>query len=146
MGALALLFLVLTGPIGDLAGGVLFAAHMVQHLVLTMVAAPLLLSGTPAWLLRPLLGPRGIALGRVVTRPVVAFTLYSALTIAWHVPVLYNLAAAVPVVHAVMHATLLGASVLGWWPLMSPLPELPRLPYGLQLLDEPAPQAAEGRE
>ena len=45
-------------PIHDLAEGYLYSVHMVQHLTYTMVAAPLLLLGTPAWLARWVLTPR----------------------------------------------------------------------------------------
>jgi putative membrane protein len=134
LGAIAALFVVLTGPVGDLAGSFLFSAHMVQHLVLTLVVPPLLLFAAPAWLLRPLLGSRVLALARVITRPVVAYAVSAAGMIVWHLPLLYNLAVAVPAVHAAMHVTLVGTAVLGWWPLMSPLPELPSLHYGLRLL------------
>ena len=56
--ALALLFLTLNGPLHDLSDFYLFSAHMVQHLVLTLVVPPLMIVGTPGWMLRPLLTSR----------------------------------------------------------------------------------------
>ena len=59
-GALLVLGLALNGPLHNLSDGYLFSAHMVQHLVLTLVFPPLLLYGTPAWVVRPLLRPRWV--------------------------------------------------------------------------------------
>ena len=63
MGGLLAMFIALTGPLGDLAGTFLFSAHMVQHLFLTLIAPPLLLYGTPAWMLRPLVQGRWVCPG-----------------------------------------------------------------------------------
>src|SRR5712664_2566629 len=63
-GCVALL-IALNGPLHDLSDYYLFSAHMVQHLVLTLVVAPLLLSGTPGFMLDRLIGPlRRWVLGR----------------------------------------------------------------------------------
>jgi len=71
--ALVVMFAALNGPLHDLSDHSLFSAHMVQHLGLTLAFTPLLLYGTPAWVLRPLLRPRWVmALSRVLTRPLVA--------------------------------------------------------------------------
>src|SRR6266700_4726914 len=80
--ALTVLGLALNGPLHDLSDYYLFSAHMVQHLVLTLVVAPLLLAGTPGWMLDRLIEPlRRWRLGRTVvralTRPVPALALYA---------------------------------------------------------------------
>ena len=54
----ALLLVALASPLDTMADEYLFSAHMVQHLLLTLVAAPLLLAGTPGWLLRDVLDER----------------------------------------------------------------------------------------
>src|SRR5918996_3260372 len=82
IGALAALLLALNGPLHDLSDGYLFSAHMVQHLVLTLVVPPLLLTGLPAFmvdgLLRPCLARRGpAAVVRTLTHPLPAFALYA---------------------------------------------------------------------
>src|SRR3970040_2589595 len=70
---LLVIFLALNGPLHDLSDAYLFSAHMAQHLLLTLLFPPLLLYGTPAWVVRPLLTPRWVmALARVATRPGVA--------------------------------------------------------------------------
>lgn len=134
VGGVLTLFVALTGPLGDLAG-IFFSAHMVQHLVLTVAIPPLLLLGTPRWLIRPvLLGPPVAALARFLTRPAIACSVFGVVLIAWHVPMLYNLSLADRSAHIAMHLMLIGSAVLGWWPLMSPLPELPRLALPRQML------------
>jgi len=135
VGGIVTMFLALTGPLGDLAGTFLFSAHMVQHLILTLAVPLLLLFGTPGWLIRPpLLGSPLAPISRFLTRPAVAFAVFSVVLTAWHVPALYNLALESKGVHIAMHLMFIGASILGWWPVMSPLPELPRLSLPMQML------------
>jgi putative membrane protein len=132
---LVVLFLSLNGPLHDLSDDYLFSAHMVQHLLLTLVVPPLLIVGTPGWMLRPALGNRAVAsVARFITKPAVCFTIFNLVIIAWHLPPLYNLAMANHNVHIAEHLMFLVASVLMWWPFLSPLPELPRLSYPGQML------------
>ncbi|GAC1651913.1 MAG: cytochrome c oxidase assembly protein [Gemmatimonadaceae bacterium] len=132
---LAAMFLSLNGPLHDLSDYYLFSAHMVQHLVLTLVVPPLMILGTPGWMLRPALGRRPIAaIARRVTRPLWCFAVFNVVVAAWHLPPLYNAALAYHPVHIGMHLTFLAAAVLMWWPFLSPLPELPRLAYPGQML------------
>src|SRR5687768_4677957 len=58
---LLVLFVSLNGPVHDLSDYYLFSGHMVQHLLLTLVAPPLLVSGVTGAMLRPALRRRGIA-------------------------------------------------------------------------------------
>ena len=132
---LALLFLSLNGPLHDLSDTYLFSAHMVQHLLLTMVVVPLLIIGTPGWMLRPAL--RSAVVGRIarrITRPALAYALFNVTMLAWHLPPLYNLAMAHHGVHIVQHVFFLVTATLVWWPLLSPLPELPPLSHAMRLL------------
>jgi putative membrane protein len=132
---LALLFLSLNGPLHDLSDTYLFSAHMVQHLLLTMIVVPLLILGTPGWMLRPALRAPGVArLARALTRPAIAYGLFNVTMLAWHLPPLYNLAMAHHGVHIVQHLFFLVTATLVWWPLLSPLPELPRLSHAMRLL------------
>jgi putative membrane protein len=134
-GALAVLLGALTGPIHDLSDYYLFSAHMVQHMLLVFAMPPLLLYGTPAWMLQPLLrDARVLRLGRLATRPRAAFALFNVILVAWHLPPLYNLAMNQHPVHVVEHLMIMAASVILWWPVLSPLPELPRAAYPVQLL------------
>jgi putative membrane protein len=132
---LLVLFLALNGPIHDISDYYLFTGHMVQHLVLTIATPPLLLLGTPGWMLRPALGvPAVAAVARFVSTPRAAFTIFNLVLAAWHLPPLYNSAMFYHEVHILQHLMFLVGAVLMWWPLLSPLPELPRLSYPGQML------------
>jgi putative membrane protein len=132
---LAVIFLSLNGPIHDLSDYYLFSAHMVQHLLLTLVAPPLLIAGTPGWMLRPALErPRIAGVARRLTSVRASYLIFNVIVAAWHLPPLYNTAMANHPIHIAQHLMFMVAAVLMWWPLLSPLPELPRLPYPGQML------------
>lgn len=132
---LVALFAALNGPIHDLSDSYLFSAHMVQHLLLTMLVTPLLIVGTSGSMLRPLLArPLLAGIARRITAGPAAFAIFNVTLIAWHLPPLYNLAMADHGVHIVQHLCFLVTSVLMWWPLLSRVPELPPLSRPLQML------------
>lgn len=135
VGALAVLFGALTGPVHDLSDYYLFSAHMIQHMLLAFAMPPLLLHGTPGWMIRPLVrGRHLLRLGRALTRPTGAFAVFNVVLVAWHLPPLYNLAMEQHPIHIVEHLMIMAASVILWWPVLSPLSELPRAAYPVQLL------------
>jgi putative membrane protein len=134
-GGLAAILLSLNGPLHDLSDYYLFSAHMVQHLVLTLVVPPLLIVGIPGEMLRPLLANRGIAaIARALTGPKVCFAAFNIVLAVWHLPIFYNYAMAHHGVHIVQHLMFMAAATMLWWPILSQLPELPRLSYPLQML------------
>ena len=134
-GALVVMFFSLNGWLHDLSDSYLFSAHMVQHLMLAFVIAPLMVMGTPGSMLRPLLRIPGVEpVARWLTSPVHAFAIFNVVMAGWHLPPLYNYALAHHPVHIVQHLMFLAASVIMWWPILSPLPELPRLSYPGQML------------
>ncbi len=140
-GGLATLFVAVASPL-DAFAALLLQAHMVQHLLLTMVAPPLLLLGAPAMpLLRGLPGriahdalgpflawPVLVRIGGGLVHPVVAWLAFVAATWAWHVPAAYELALRSPGWHAVEHACFLGTALLFWWPVVQPWPSRPWWP------------------
>ena len=133
--ALLVLLVSLNGPVHDLSDYYLFSVHMVQHLVLTLVFPPLFLAGLPGWLLRPALVRRGVLpVARFLTRPWVAAVLFSASIAVWHLGTFYALMMRNHEVHIATHLMFMVTAVLMWWPVMSPLPELPRLPPALAML------------
>jgi putative membrane protein len=139
LAGLAVMFGSLAGPLHDLSDYYLFSAHMVQHLLLAFAVPPLLLRGTPRWLadwlVDRVLGPAALRrLARALTRPSGAFASFNLTLVAWHLPPLYNLAMSEHPVHIVQHLMILAASVLLWWPVLSPATALPRAPYPVQLL------------
>ena len=133
--ALLLIFFSLNGWLHDLSDTYLFSAHMVQHLVLTLVAPPLLIMGTPGWMFREALrSHRVAATARWVTQPWRCFLVFSVVLAAWHLPPMYEYAMEHHNVHIGQHLCFMVAATLMWWPILSPLPELPRLSYPLQML------------
>jgi putative membrane protein len=135
LGGLVVLFVALTGPIHDLSDYYLFSAHMIQHMVLVFAMPPLLMYGTPDWMLPPLLpGVAGLKVAGRLTRPAATFTIFNVVLVAWHLPPLYNLAMEHHPVHIVEHLMIMAASVILWWPVLSPVSALPRAAYPIQLL------------
>jgi putative membrane protein len=133
--ALFLLFVTLNGPLHDLSDYYLFSAHMVQHLILTLVVPPLLLFGTPGWMLRPLL--RVPVVGRVfrmLTSTASSFLWFNVVLAVWHLPPMYNAALEFHAVHILQHLMFISTAVLMWWPLTSRMAELPRLAFPGQML------------
>jgi putative membrane protein len=132
---LFVMFASLNGPIHDLSDEYLFSAHMVQHLLLTLAMPPLLLAGVPGWMIRRPLATGFIApAARWLTRAPIAFIVFNVVMAAWHLPPLYNAAMANHNIHILEHLMFMAAAVLMWWPLLSQLPEFPRLAYPGQML------------
>lgn len=131
----AVLVLALEGPLHDLSDNYLFSAHMVQHMMLTLLAPPLLLMGTPGWLLRPLIRPPLVRrVAYAVTRALPALLIFNVIFTLSHLPLFYQRTLEDHNVHIAEHLIFLASAVLTWWPILSPLPELPRQPYPLQLV------------
>jgi putative membrane protein len=113
----------------------LFAAHMVQHLLLMLVAAPLLVLGAPLLpLLFALPAParsRSRALARLGRTPLaIAFVLHSLALWLWHIPSLYDAALAVDWLHVLEHVSFVGTAVLFWWATL----RSGRVGYGVAVL------------
>jgi cytochrome c oxidase assembly factor CtaG/ferredoxin len=141
LGGLASVWIAAASPL-DAFSGLLLTAHMVQHLLLMVVAPPLLLLGAPCLpLLRGL--PRGFVreglspflaspaakrLGRALTHPWVGLSAMAAAMWGWHVPGAYELALHSSAWHEIEHATFLFASTLFWWLVVLPWPSRPRWP------------------
>lgn len=132
----AIMFLALVSPLDELGDSYLFSAHMVQHLCLTIIGPPLLLLGTPGWLIEPLLRRRSIYLvARGLTYPAVAFFLYNVDFWLWHAPPLYDATLVNQNIHILEHVTFIVFGVINWWPIFSPVEQgLPRLSLGGQIL------------
>jgi putative membrane protein len=122
-------------PEHDLAEGYLYSAHMVQHMVFTLVAAPLLISGIPAWMWRAVLSPRSVFVAfRFLTRPVVALIAFNGLLLFTHWPEVVEASVGSELTHFTLHVLLFGSAIVVWWPIMSPLVELPALTPPAQMM------------
>lgn len=124
--AIATLFVALCTPL-DTLGGALFSAHMVQHELLMIVAAPLAVLGRPLptwlWVLPPrarLCAARFTrarwlrATWRTATAPVPAWLLHATALWIWHIPRCFDAALASPAVHTLQHASFLVSALLFW--------------------------------
>ena len=145
-GILALV-LALLSPI-DVYAGDLFFMHMVQHLLLMMIAPPLLQLANPMsrilWAF-----PRGVRrrIGGTlnnagvlrlaiqgVSVPVIAWLIFVVTIWVWHTPATYNAALASESVHVLEHLTMFGAALIFWWPVIGPAPVRSRMPHPLRFL------------
>lgn len=128
---LGLVWLATASPLAGLDRALL-TAHMLKHLVLMTVAAPLLLVSEPLALLCRGLGlqgarvPPGLATsGRALTHPMVCWLAGTATVLAWHVPAAMSLAMHSAAGHALQSASFLVGGVLFWWPVVQPWPARP---------------------
>ena len=122
----------------------LLTVHMVQHLLLMTVAAPLILMGAPAITLlhslpqhfvRGVLGPflrwpQVHAVGRIVAHPVFCWLAATAAVIGWHVPALFAFGMQSEGWHEIEQMCFFAAGILFWWPVVQPWPSLARWPGG----------------
>jgi len=141
LGGLAAILVALVSPV-EAYEGQLFSVHMVQHMLLELVAAPLLLLGAPMTLalraanpaarrvMLSVLHSRGVA---VLSFPLLAWVLFAAVNWGWHLSSLYDQALENPLLHYLQHASFLGAALLFWWPVIGADPSRWRLPYPLRL-------------
>ena len=133
--ALLTILIAITGPLDELTKERSFAVYIFQQMLLVFVAPPLLLFGLPAWMLRPLMMNRFVELiARVITRPLFAFLLFAAVFTLIHYPVVCDRVCHVQPFYSNLHALLLFVGSLLWWPLLSPLPEYPRMTYPMQIM------------
>jgi putative membrane protein len=107
----------------------LFAVHMVQHILIVLVAAPLLALGAPITLLLRLSSPETrrrwlipilhSRVMRVVAFPVVAWIAFAAVLWATHFSGIFNAALEDPLIHDLEHGLFLGSALLFWWPAVA---------------------------
>jgi cytochrome c oxidase assembly factor CtaG/ferredoxin len=126
----------------DAFAGWLLSVHMIQHLLLMMVAPPLILWGAPYL---PLLSglPRHFSINgvgpflsstvlrkvaRFVSHPIFCGSAFISINIAWHLPVMYELALRSTAWHRVEHFSFLSTALLFWWPIIQPYPWVARTP------------------
>ena len=133
--SLFVFYLAVGSPLDQIAERYLFSAHMLQHQLLMYPAAILFLLGIPHWMIDPVLvRPKVNGPVRLLTSPLLCALIYSLVVGVWHAPTLYDLALQNKLVHVLEHIMFFLASVLFWWPLLSPSRVLPRRNYGVQML------------
>lgn len=132
---LALLWVVSDWPLHDIAEQRLFMFHMVEHIALGLAVPPLLLVGMPTWMQRRLFANRFVLpLLRPLVYPLVAFVLFDLTMVGIHWPASVNLMVSSPFAHFGIHGLLFLISIIMWLPLLSRIPELPRLSPPIRML------------
>jgi cytochrome c oxidase assembly factor CtaG len=128
---LALLVLPLVSPLDEAGDERLLSAHMLQHvligdaavaLLVVALRGPLVFFLLPPPVLRPLAAFRPLrAFLGVLLRPLVSLALWAAALLVWHVPGIYDYAAAHPAVHDLEHVSFVAAGLLAWTQLVDPM-------------------------
>ncbi len=141
-GMTALAFALLSGI--DRYDTTLFSVHMVQHVLLTLVAAPLIALSGPITLLlrvaapgtrrRLILPALHARLTRILSFPVVAWVVFAAVMWTSHFSPLFDAALEDPLVHDLEHTAFLAAALLFWWPALGVDPAPWRMPYPVRAL------------
>jgi cytochrome c oxidase assembly factor CtaG len=135
------LWVAIASPLAPLDHQML-TVHMVQHLLLMTVAAPLILLGAPVIallqslpqrfrrsVLAPLLRcPRVHEVGRLMIHPAFCWLASTVTVIGWHVPALFELGMHSQVWHEIEHTCFFAAGLLFWWPVVQPWPSLAQWP------------------
>lgn len=132
IGGITAIFVALISPL-DALGSALFSAHMAQHLILMLVAAPLLAFGTPTIIIlwglpkqwRLIFSKKQLhepfeSVWRVMGNPLVIWSLHVAATWLWHLPSLYQATLQSDFIHSLQHSSFLGTALLYWWSILHP--------------------------
>lgn len=143
-GGLATLAVALLSPLAWLSD-VLFSAHMTQHELLMLIAAPLLVIGQPLFAALWALPARGretfaawtrrrgvVRAWRTLTAPLTAFLLHGVVLWIWHIPVLFDAALGDWGIHAVQHISFVVTAALFWWGMIHG--RYGRMAYGAAVL------------
>jgi putative membrane protein len=130
---IALLLLAVVSPIAEVGETELFSVHMAQHLLLGDLAPLCLLAGLTGPLLRPILALPGVMSLRVLANPLVAFPVWTANLVFWHLPVFYEAALGSSLVHALEHVAFFSAGIVLWLPVLETLPAPEWFGTGLKL-------------
>lgn len=109
-----MLWLALETPLDTLGDRYSQAVHMTQHVLLGVVAPPLLLLGLSPRMAAALARPRL----RPLLEPVAAQVVAAAIMIGWHLPPAYDLTVSNEGVHIVEHLTFVAAGAVFWWPVL----------------------------
>jgi len=142
LGGLAAILIALVSPI-DAYEASLFSVHMVQHMLLELVAAPLIVLAAPITLALRVASPSGrhrlLAVlhsppARWVSFPLVTWIVFAAANWGWHFSSGYELALENDLVHYAEHACFVGAALLFWWPAIGPDPQPWRMPHPMRIL------------
>jgi putative membrane protein len=112
---LACFAVALVSPLDSASDRYLLSAHMLQHILLTMVGPPLVLAGLPA--------AAGRRLPRFLLNPWLTVVTFNLVLISWHFPALYDATLRNPTLHILEHVMFMSTALLFWWPIVGPVRE-----------------------
>jgi putative membrane protein len=125
-----MLWLAADWPIGPLGAGYLLSVHTAQYILFAFAAPPLLIAGTPKWLLRRMIKPRwAFRAARAMTRPLIAFLFFNVVLLATHLPSVVDGMTVSQLGSFAVDMSWLVAGFVFWMPILGPLPELEPMPY-----------------
>jgi putative membrane protein len=141
IGGIGALFIAVASPLEEL-DDVLLQIHMTQHLLLMIVAPPMLLAGAPAIAIVRGMPPRiaKIVVGPILrsgtvrrlfewlTQPIVCWIAFAVATWGWHLPATFQLALRSDGWHVVEHACFFTTALMFWYPVLQPWPSVARWP------------------
>lgn len=140
-GGLVVVFVAVGTPLASY-DRVLFSVHMVQHLLLTLIAAPLLVLGSPValasrasrgWPRAVLLRMTKSRIATVLGHPIVTWLVFTGVLWATHFTPLYDAALDNEFLHIVEHGLYLGSALMFWWPVVGTDPGAHHLPHPARL-------------
>jgi len=125
----------LTSPLHILSDQYLFSAHMLQHILITLIAPSLLLLGIPQWLIDYFLRNNVIfKIIKFIVHPIIAIVIFNLIFSLWHMPGLYKLSVANHYIHVGEHLMFITSAFIMWWPICTTSLRLPKLSYPLQIM------------
>ncbi len=130
--AVVLMWLASDYPVHDVAENYLYAVHMLQHMLLSMVIPALFVLATPRWLME-LVVPRDSTVWRwlrFLSKPVTALVIFNLLTITLHFPLTVDISARSGAVHFGLHLMVFAAGLVMWMPVIGPIEEWRLTPLG----------------
>jgi len=133
--AIVVMALLLLTPIDTIARTQLFSVHMARLVLLVTLCAPLILYGSPAVMVRPLVQLPVVGfISRLLTCPLVASLLFNLLFLLWHAPRILHATFGNNALYHVLVLSIFVASLLNWWPLLGSVRELRPMSYPIQML------------
>ena len=125
---LVAMWIALDWPVDDVGDGSLLSVHMVQFLLLSVIAPLFLLRGCCPWLIERIVAVERVrAVAGVLRQPLIAVGVVSSVLIVSHIPEVVELYLTTDLIHLLMHAMWLASGFVLWWPLAAPASVAPVL-------------------
>ncbi|WP_377891265.1 cytochrome c oxidase assembly factor CtaG [Alkalihalobacillus sp. R86527] len=118
-----ILYIGFGGPL-SLMGHLLLSIHMTEMALVYLIAPPLMIIGTPAWVLRPILNIKVVhKLVKFFTFPIISLLLFNGLFSFYHIPEIFDYLMTHYTAQDIYKIALILSAFAMWWPLVCPIPE-----------------------